>query len=69
MRKEDKKRLSELYAERQLIGHKHMYYALRNIPTVYRNHPARSTVAVVLIFVAFLGTYLFIKNTISLGNG
>jgi hypothetical protein len=65
MNKEDKKRLSELYAQRQLIGHKHMYYAFRNIPTVCRNHLARSVVAVVLISVAFLGAYLFINNAMS----
>ena len=62
MNNDEKRRLSELCVQRQLLGYKCMYYAMRNIPAVCRHHPIRSTAAIVIICSAFLAAYLFITN-------
>ena len=68
MNKDDKRRLSELSVQRQMLGYRFMYYALRNIPAVYRHHPIRSTAAVAIICSTFLAAYLFITNTMPPGE-
>ena len=68
MNKDDKRRLSELSVQRQLLGCKFMYYALRNIPAVYRHHSTRSTAAVIIICSAFVAAYIFITNTMPPGE-
>lgn len=51
-----------------MLGYGYMYYSFRNIPAVCTKHPFRSSFAVVVISLAFLGTYLICKHIMSPGE-